>query len=59
MNKTRDFLLIFLIAFSSIASSQETDLKKTITVPSYLLRDRAVVLDSLVMKKLMYVSAVV
>lgn len=56
MNKARHFLIIFLIASSSIAYSQETDLKKTITVPSYLLRDRAVVLDSLVMKKLMYVS---
>ena len=56
MNKTRDFLIIFLIVFSSIAYSQETNLKNTITVPSYLLRDRAVVLDSLVMKKQMYFS---
>jgi hypothetical protein len=56
MNKARNFLLILIMAFSSIAYSQETDLKKTIIVPSFLLRDRAVVLDSLVMKKLMYVS---
>ncbi len=49
-------LLLFLLTFSSTAYNQQTDLRQTITLPSYLLRDRAIVLDSLVMKKLMYVS---
>lgn len=56
MGIARDFLIMLIMAFSSSAFGQETGLRKTITVPSYLLRDRAVVLDSLVMKKLMYVS---
>ena len=56
MNKTRELLLIFLIAFSNAAFSQENNLNKTIKVSSYLLRDRAIILDSLVMKKRMYVS---
>ena len=56
MKKSSVSLFIFIMFFSSIVFPQETHLKNTITVPSYLLRDRAVVLDSLVMKKLMYVS---
>jgi hypothetical protein len=52
----RDFLILLMIAYSSNAFGQETGLRKTITVPSYLLRDRAIVLDSLVMRKMMYVS---
>ncbi|MCF6360862.1 MAG: hypothetical protein L3J29_08895 [Cyclobacteriaceae bacterium] len=49
-------LIILLIAFSNIAFSQSSSSKKGITVYSYLLRDRAIVLDSLVMKKQMYFS---
>jgi len=56
MNKTRELLLIFLIAFSNVVFSQENNLKESIKVSSYLLRDRAIILDSLVMKKRMYVS---
>ncbi len=50
------FLLVLAIAFSCLANSQESNPETTITIPSYLLRDRAVVLDSLVMKKLMYIA---
>ena len=49
-------LTILLIAFSNIAFSQSSSSKKGITVYSYLLRDRAIVLDSLIMKKQMYFS---
>ena len=56
MNKTKEFILIILIAFSNNVFSQENNPEKTITVSSYLLRDRAIILDSLVMKKRMYVS---
>lgn len=56
MNKVKNFLMLILVASSIPGHGQETDLRKTLTVPSYLLRDRAVVLDSLVMRKLMYVS---
>jgi len=56
MKKSKCYLALFFLAFSSVLLSQESHMNQTITVPSYLLRDRAVVLDSLVMKKLMYVS---
>ena len=56
MNKSKSLLLIFLVCCSTIAYPQESRPETTITIPSYLLRDRAIVLDSVVMKKLMYVS---
>jgi len=56
MNKSKNLLLTFLVAFSSVAYGQESNPETTITIPSYLLRDRAVVLDSLVMKKQMYIA---
>lgn len=56
MKKTRGLFLIIFIASSIILVGQDSDLNKTIKVSSYLLRDRAIVLDSLVMKKQMYVS---
>ncbi len=51
-----NLLLIFLVAFTGVAYGQKSNPETTITIPSYLLRDRAVVLDSLVMKKQMYIA---
>jgi len=56
MKNTRILFLTIFIAFPTILFSQGIDVKNTITVPSYLLRDRAIILDGLVMKKQMYVS---
>ncbi len=56
MNKSKSLLFIFIVSCTSIAYPQESNPESTITIPSYLLRDRAVVLDSLVLKKLMYIS---
>jgi len=50
------FLLVLAIAFTCPAKSQESNPATTITISSYLLRDRAVVLDSLVMKKMAYIT---
>ncbi len=48
--------IIIVMAFSFKAYSQPGKQKKGVTITSYILRDRAVILDSLVMKKLMYFS---
>ena len=56
MYKFKSLLLTLLVAFSGIAYSQQGNPETTITVPSYLLRDRAIVLDSLVMKKMVYIA---
>src|ERR1035437_5345801 len=49
-------LLIILSAITGTIISQKIDRKSGITVVSYLLRDRAVVLDSMVLRKCMYVA---
>jgi hypothetical protein len=58
MRKTfhKSFLLFILCSVTIITSGQNKDQKSGITVVSYLLRDRAVVIDSLVLRKCMYVA---
>lgn len=56
MNKLHCLVLIIITVCAGIAYPQENKPATTITIPSYLLRDRAIVLDSLVMKKLAYIS---
>jgi hypothetical protein len=58
MKKYRCYTLILLIisGITSHALSQNTPAHSRISVVSYLLRDRAVITDSLVMRKCMYVA---
>jgi hypothetical protein len=50
------FLLIILFTNSIIAIGQHSYRKPGITILSYLLRDRAIVIDSMVLRKSMYVA---
>ena len=52
----RSLFLFILYSVAIITSGQNADHKSGITVVSYLLRDRAVVIDSLVLRKCMYVE---
>jgi hypothetical protein len=56
MIKKKIFVLILLLQFASYSFCRGNGPKGDITVLSYLLRDRAVILDSLVMRKHMYFS---
>ena len=56
MKLPKNLLLILTLVYAGIAYPQVGDPIQTITVPSYLLRDRAIVLDSLVLKKKLYVA---
>jgi hypothetical protein len=49
-------LLIISCAIAGIASGQNKGPQSGITVPSYLMRDRAMVIDSMVLRKCMYVA---
>jgi hypothetical protein len=52
----KGFLLIILFLITGTAIGQHNSRQSRITVVSYLLRDRAVVIDSMVLRKCMYVA---
>jgi hypothetical protein len=58
MKKTlyKSIVLMILCSISCIASGQKKYPQSGITILSYLLRDRAVVIDSMVLRKCMYVA---